>query len=56
MVFNDSLIIEILILLSLICYVSSTNLMMLLYTAGLFLIFTGVFALINDADIYIGFL
>ena len=56
MIFNDSLIIEILILLSLICYISSTNLMMLLYTAGLFLIFTGVFALINDADIYIGFL
>lgn len=56
MVFNDSLIIEILILLSLICYISSTNLMMLLYTAGLFLIFTGVFALINDSDIYIGFL
>ena len=56
MIFNDSLIIEILILLSLICYISSTNLMMLLYTAGLFLIFTGIFALINDADIYIGFL
>jgi hypothetical protein len=29
---------------------------MLLYTAGLYLIFIGVFALINDADIYIGFL
>ena len=56
MVFNDSIVIELLILLSLICYISSTNLMMLLYTAGLFLIFTGIFALINDADIYIGFL
>lgn len=29
---------------------------MLLYTAGLYLIFLGIFALINDADIYIGFL
>jgi len=30
--------------------------MMLLYTAGLYLIFIGLFALINDADIYVGFL
>ena len=56
MVFNDTFVLEFLILLSVICYVSSTNLMMLLYTAGLYLIFVGVFALVNDADIYIGFL
>ena len=56
MLFNDSFVLEILILLSIICYISSTNLMMLLYTAGLYLIFIGVFTLINDADIYIGFL
>ena len=56
MVFNDTFILEFLILLCVICYVSSTNLMMLLYTAGLYLIFIGVFALVNDADIYIGFL
>ena len=30
--------------------------MLLLYTAGLYLIFVGVFALVNDANIYIGFL
>jgi len=29
---------------------------MLLYTGGLYLIFIGLFALLNDADIYIGFL
>ena len=56
MIFNDALILEFLVLLSVICYVSSTNLMMLLYTSGLYLIFLGIFALINDADIYIGFL
>lgn len=56
MLFNDTFILELLILLSVICYISSTNLMMLLYTAGLYLIFLGIFALINDADIYIGFL
>ncbi len=56
MVFNDALILEFLILLSVLCYISSTNLMMLLYTSGLYLIFIGIFALINDADIYIGFL
>jgi hypothetical protein len=30
--------------------------MMLLYTAGLYLGFVGIFSLLNDADIYIGFL
>lgn len=56
MIFNDAFILEILILVSVICYLSSTNLMMLLYTGGLYLILLGFYALINDADIYIGFL
>ena len=30
--------------------------MILLYNAGLYLIFTGLYALLNDSDIYIGFL
>jgi hypothetical protein len=30
--------------------------MMLLYTAGLYLILIGAFCLISDADIYVGFL
>ena len=56
MIFSDTFILELLILLATICYVSSTNLMMLLYTSGLYLIFLGLLSLINDADIYIGFL
>ena len=56
MLFNDTLLLEILIMISIIFYVSSTNLTMLLYTGGLYLILIGILALINDADIYIGFL
>jgi len=56
MLFNDTLILELLILLVLAFYISSTNLTMLLYTGGLYLILIGVLSLINDADIYIGFL
>ena len=56
MVFNDTFLLETIILISVISYVSSTNLMMLLYTGGLYLIFVGLLSLINDADIYIGFL
>ena len=37
-------------------YVSNNNIMMLLYTGGLYLILVGIFCLLNDADIYIGFL
>jgi len=56
MLFNDTLLLEILILVSIIFYLSSTNLTMLLYTGGIYLILIGILALINDADIYIGFL
>jgi hypothetical protein len=56
MLFNDAFILEILILVAVMCYLVSTNLMMLLYTGGLYLILIGIFLLINDADIYIGFL
>lgn len=56
MIFNDYLILETLILLSVIFYTTNTNIMMLLYTAGLYLILVGVFCLISDADIYVGFL
>lgn len=37
-------------------FVVSSNIMLLLYTAGLYLIFIGLYSLLNDADIYIGFL
>lgn len=56
MVFNDTFLLETIVLISVISYITSTNLTMLLYTGGLYLIFVGLLSLINDADIYIGFL
>lgn len=56
MVFNDTFILEVIVLISIVSYITSTNLTMLLYTGGLYLIFVGLLSLINDADIYIGFL
>jgi hypothetical protein len=56
MLFNDTFLLEILILIAVTCYLSSTNLMMLLYTGGIYLILIGIFSMLNDADIYIGFL
>lgn len=37
-------------------FILSSNIMMLLYTAGLYLTFIGLYSMLNDADIYIGFL
>ena len=37
-------------------FVMSSNIMMLLYTAGMYLSFIGMYSMLNDADIYIGFL
>jgi hypothetical protein len=56
MLFNDIFLLEILILLSILFYTCSTNLLILLYTGFLYLMLVGTLALINDADIYIGFL
>ena len=56
MIFNDYLVLEVLILLSVIFYTTNTNIMMLLYTAGIYLILVGIFCLISDADVYVGFL
>ena len=56
MIFNDTFLLETIVLISVISYITSTNLTMLLYTGGLYLIFVGLLSLINDADIYIGFL
>lgn len=56
MLFNNILILEILILISVFFYTCNTNLLILLYTGGLYLLLLGAFSLINDADIYIGFL
>ena len=56
MLFNDLLLIELLVLISIFFYTVNTNLMMLLYTAGIYLMMIGVLCLLGDGDIYIGFL
>ena len=56
MLFNDIFLLEVLILLSVLFYTCSTNLLILLYTGFLYLMLIGTLSLINDADIYIGFL
>nr|YP_010049524.1 NADH dehydrogenase subunit 6 [Strombidium cf. sulcatum]QPL15929.1 NADH dehydrogenase subunit 6 [Strombidium cf. sulcatum] len=56
MLFNDIFFIENLLLLSILYFILSTNILMILITSGISLIFLGVLSLINDMDIYIGFL
>ena len=56
MLFNDLLLVELIILISIFFYTINTNLMMLLYTAGIYLMMVGVLCLLADGDIYIGFL
>ena len=56
MLFNNICILEILILISILFYSCNTNLLILLYTGGIYLLLLGIFSLINDADVYIGFL
>lgn len=56
MLFNDLLLLELLILISIFFYTVNTNLMMLLYTSGIYLMMVGILCLLGDGDIYIGFL
>jgi hypothetical protein len=56
MLLNDTLVLELLIIIALMFYLSSTNITMLLYTGGIYLILVGLLALAADADIYVGFL
>lgn len=56
MIFSDFLIIELFIILIVFYFILSNNIMILLYNAGLYLVFIGVYSLLNDSDIYIGFL
>lgn len=56
MLFNDILILETLVLFSVLFYLFNTNIMMLLYSGGIFLLMSGIIGLLNDGDIYIGFL
>lgn len=56
MLFKDVFILELLILISIFFYITHTNLTILLYTGGIYLILVGCFALLNDSDLFIGFL
>lgn len=56
MIFTDAILLEVLILSVVLFYVASTNLTMLLYTAGLYLLLVGSWFLLSDGDIYVGFL
>ena len=56
MLFSDYLIIELLAIMTVFYFIMSSNIMMLLYTAGLYLTFIGLYSMLNDADIYVGFL
>ena len=56
MLFSDLFLLEMLILTSVLYFMLSSNIMLLLYTSGLYLVFIGFYSMLNDADIYIGFL
>lgn len=56
MVFLDFMLLELCLVLIAIYFVISNNIMILLYNAGIYLILAGAYSLLNDADIYIGFL
>ena len=56
MVFLDFFTIEFLIILISFYFILSNNIMILLYNSGLYLILIGIYSLLNEADIYIGFL
>jgi len=56
LVFNDIFILETLIILTVLFYTMSSNLLILLYTGGLYLFLIGGLSFLNDADIFVGFL
>lgn len=56
MLFNDLVFLEFIIILSLLFYLMNVNILMLLYAGFIFLLTLGFLLLLNDADIYVGFL
>lgn len=56
MVFLDFILLELCLILITVYFIMSNNIMILLYNAGIYLILAGAYSLLNDADIYIGFL
>ena len=56
MLFNDLMVLEIALLSLVFFYITTINLTTLLYISGIYLMLIGILCLINDCDIYIGFL
>ena len=56
MLFSEYFILEVLLVLVTLYFITSNNIMILLYNAGIYLILIGLYSLLNDSDIYIGFL
>ena len=56
MVFSEHLLLEFLLIVIIKYFIISSNILILLYTAGLYLIVVGLYSLLGDSDIYIGFL
>lgn len=56
MLFNDLIVLEITLLSLVFFYITTINLTTLLYVSGIYLMLVGILCLINDCDIYIGFL
>jgi hypothetical protein len=56
MLFDDALLLELILLTTLVVYLTTTNLTTLLFVAGLYLFILGLVLLLNDADLYVGFL
>ena len=56
LIFNDILALEVLTTIILIFYVTSINLLTLLYVGGVYLLLISFFLFLNDLDIYVGFL
>lgn len=56
MIFNELILLESLLLLVTVFYVVGVNLLVLLYTGGIYLSLIGLILFLNDADIYVGFL
>jgi len=55
-VFSEHLFLEFLLIVIIKYFIISSNILILLYTAGLYLIVVGLYSLLGDSDIYIGFL
>lgn len=56
MVFSEYLLLEFFLIIVIKYFIISSNILVLLYTAGLYLIAVGLYSLLADADVYVGFL